>query len=374
MLSCYSSILERVQAAAKLAGRGAPVRLVAVSKLQPAAAVHAAFASGADHFGENYVQELLEKCNACPADIRWHFIGQLQSNKARALVEGVPNLWAVESVDSVKLALLLERAAAATGRGFAASVGGAAAEAAAEAASAARGRLLVGEGGGDGGGGDGNGSRGSSGSEKGDGASSLSGAAGAGGAVGCGGGGGGGGGGGSSDACGGSHDGVGGGSNDGVGGDGASSVGGSGWGRGAAGAARAPDPLRVYVQVNTSGEEHKGGVEPGHAAPLAAFVLQHCPHLQLQGLMTIGQLGVSSDVFFRVLAAERAAVCEAIAGGLRVSAKGAVEAERGPPTAPPALELSMGMSNDFELAIECGSDNVRVGSAIFGERPAKGPR
>jgi uncharacterized pyridoxal phosphate-containing UPF0001 family protein len=372
MLSCYNAIFERVHSAAKLAGRSTPVRLVAVSKLQPAAAVHAAFASGADHFGENYVQELLEKCNQCPADIRWHFIGQLQSNKARALVEGVPNLWAVESVDSVKLAVLLERAAAATGRGFASSVGGAAAAAAAEVASAARSHSLVdsiGGGGGGSGSGSGSGGRGgggsgggggssdgaSSGGEKGsgdyDGASSVSGAV-------LGGGGG--------NSLGGA--GMGGGAFD----DGASSVGGGWLGRVGGGGARAPDPLRVYVQVNTSGEEHKGGVEPGHAAPLAAFVLQHCPHLQLQGLMTIGQLGVSSDVFFRVLADERAAVRAAIAEGLRVSAKGDVEPGRGPPVPPPALELSMGMSNDFESAIEFGADSVRVGSAIFGERPAKG--
>ena len=58
-------------------------------------------------------QELLEKAPRLPTDIRWHFIGQLQSNKAKALVQGVPNLWAVESVDSVKLAAKLETAAAA---------------------------------------------------------------------------------------------------------------------------------------------------------------------------------------------------------------------------------------------------------------------
>lgn len=91
-------------------------RLVAVSKTKPLAAVEDVYSAGHRHFGENYVQELVEKAPALPADIRWHFIGQLQSNKAKVLVSGVPNLWAVESVDSVKLAGLLQKAAAAAGR------------------------------------------------------------------------------------------------------------------------------------------------------------------------------------------------------------------------------------------------------------------
>ena len=51
-------------------------------------AVAEAYAAGQRHFGENYVQELLEKAPALPGDIAWHFIGQLQSNKARSRGRG----------------------------------------------------------------------------------------------------------------------------------------------------------------------------------------------------------------------------------------------------------------------------------------------
>lgn len=93
------------------AGSG-PVRLVAVSKTKPAAAVAAAYATGHRHFGENYVQEILTKCTELPSDVQWHFIGHLQSNKARALTKGVPSLACVETVDSAKLARLLNAGAA----------------------------------------------------------------------------------------------------------------------------------------------------------------------------------------------------------------------------------------------------------------------
>jgi hypothetical protein len=84
--------------------------LVAVSKTKPAALVAEAYALGQRHFGENYAQELLEKAPALPADVAWHFIGHLQTNKAAALVRGVPNLAMVESVDSERLATVLSRA------------------------------------------------------------------------------------------------------------------------------------------------------------------------------------------------------------------------------------------------------------------------
>src|ERR1700746_29829 len=64
------------------------VRLVLASKTQPPAAVAAAFAAGARDFGENYVQEAVTKRAALgQPDIRWHLIGHLQSNKARAAVD-----------------------------------------------------------------------------------------------------------------------------------------------------------------------------------------------------------------------------------------------------------------------------------------------
>ena len=69
-------------------GAAAPT-LVAVSKTKPSALLQAAYDAGQRDFGENYVQELVEKAAALPPDIRWHFIGHLQSNKARALVVDV---------------------------------------------------------------------------------------------------------------------------------------------------------------------------------------------------------------------------------------------------------------------------------------------
>lgn len=85
--------------------------LLAVSKLQPPSDVMAAYDAGQRHFGENYAQELAEKAHVLPRDIRWHLIGALQSNKAKVL-GAIPNLYAVESVDSEKLATHLEKALA----------------------------------------------------------------------------------------------------------------------------------------------------------------------------------------------------------------------------------------------------------------------
>jgi hypothetical protein len=95
----------RLQAACAAAGRDpAQVSLLAVSKLQPAQAVREAAALGQAAFGENYVQEALDKV-ATLADLRnrtvWHLIGPLQSNKTRAVAEAFD--W-VHSVDRLKIA------------------------------------------------------------------------------------------------------------------------------------------------------------------------------------------------------------------------------------------------------------------------------
>ncbi|CAJ1340283.1 unnamed protein product [Effrenium voratum] len=87
------------------------VRLVAVSKFIPKELVLAAHDLGQVDFGENYAQELLEKAAALPRSIRWHFIGRLQSNKVKKLV-AVPNLVAIETVDSPGLADRIAAAAA----------------------------------------------------------------------------------------------------------------------------------------------------------------------------------------------------------------------------------------------------------------------
>ncbi|RYZ58962.1 MAG: YggS family pyridoxal phosphate-dependent enzyme [Chitinophagaceae bacterium] len=74
--------------------------LVAVSKTKPPAAIQELYALGQRDFGENYVQELVEKQPLLPADIRWHFIGHLQSNKVKYIA---PFVHMIHGIDSLKL-------------------------------------------------------------------------------------------------------------------------------------------------------------------------------------------------------------------------------------------------------------------------------
>lgn len=76
------------------------VRLVAVSKTMPVAALQEAYQTGQRHFGENKVQEITQKHDVMPGDIQWHFIGHLQTNKVKFIV---PFVALIESVDSLKL-------------------------------------------------------------------------------------------------------------------------------------------------------------------------------------------------------------------------------------------------------------------------------
>jgi pyridoxal phosphate enzyme (YggS family) len=232
-----------------------PVRLVAVSKLKPASDVLALHKSpiAQYHFGENYLQELLEKSRLLPPTIKWHFIGGLQSNKCVTLARDVRGLWAVESVDTEKKATLLDK-----GRGERKPD---AEELEAEAAD--------------------------------------------------------------SDT---------------------------------------DSRLRIYVQVNTSGEENKAGVEPAAAPALARHIREKCPQLKLQGVMTIGAIARS-----RATTPENENedfVCLRDTRDRIVSELGLIGADA-------ELELSMGMSSDFEGAIALGSNQVRVGTTIFGDRPPK---
>ena len=80
----------------------AGVELVAVSKFHPAEAIAEAYSAGQRIFGESRVQELSAKIPALPADIRWHFIGHLQTNKVRKLLEAGP-IALIESVDSERV-------------------------------------------------------------------------------------------------------------------------------------------------------------------------------------------------------------------------------------------------------------------------------
>ncbi|KAK8629530.1 hypothetical protein V6N13_078367 [Hibiscus sabdariffa] len=226
--SALRSVLQRVHQAAERCGRESQrIRVVAVSKTKPVSLLRQVYDAGHRCFGENYVQELVEKAPQLPDDIGWHFIGNLQSNKVKPLIAGVPNLAMVETVDDEKIANHLNRAVGNLER----------------------------------------------------------------------------------------------------------------------------KPLKVLVQVNTSGEESKYGVEPSGCVELAKHVSLNCPNLQFCGLMTIGMPDyTSTPENFKTLANCRSEVCKAL---------GIPEEQ---------CELSMGMSGDFELAIEMGSTNVRVGSTIFGAR------
>ena len=217
----------------RLDGTQSNVRLVAVSKTKPVELLQVAHDAGCRVFGENYVQELVEKVPHFDSDVKWHYIGSLQSNKVNMLLKpflrGNKNIeqLIVETVGSSKLANKLNNAAS----------------------TATDHKLKV----------------------------------------------------------------------------------------------------KVFVQVNTSGEVTKSGIRPGEeCVTLCRYISQNCPHLQLMGLMTIGAVGDTSC--FNVLAKDRTNV----AAALGVSAD--------------SLELSMGMSGDFEEAIAAGSTNVRVGTAIFGAR------
>lgn len=236
-------------------------RLIAVSKLKPTSAIIEAYECGQRVFGENYIQELVDKSNSpdiiekCP-DIRFHFIGHLQSNKVNKLMK-VRNLQMMETVDSAKLADLLHKAIA---------------------------KLQMGKGSGD---------------------------------------------------------------ETNANSDAPSMV----------NQFPAGEKLKVMIQINTSGEEQKNGVQPETAADLAEHIKNKCHWLHIAGLMTIGRLdgwpeGEPSKDFQRMLEMR-----EVISK--RLSRE------------PSSLELSMGMSGDFEEAIEMGSTSVRIGTAIFGARPPK---
>lgn len=256
LLSNLAAVTSCVTTASSKSAAPKSVRLVAVSKLKPASDILALHNPPASHlhFGENYVQELLEKSRLLPTTIHWHFIGGLQSNKCLSLARDVKGLWAVESVDTEKKASLLDK---------------------------------------------GWGERQKLSSEKKEGGEEKE---------------------------------------------------------------NAQSHLRVFVQVNTSGEENKSGVEPTAAPALCQFIRDKCPRLKLQGLMTIGAIARSKatgpgqgNEDFLCLKETRDRVVKEL---------DLQDAEQD-------LELSMGMSDDYEGAIVLGSDQVRVGTSIFGERPPK---
>lgn len=248
------------------------VRLIAVSKLKPASDILALHTPPASqiHFGENYLQELLEKSRLLPRSIKWHFIGGLQSNKCVTLARDVRGLWAVESVDSEKKASLLDR-----GWG----------ERPEEEVLASKERA-----------------------EEDYKQSTQTGTE--------------------------------------------------------TEAQAGPDSrLRIYIQVNTSGESNKAGIPPTEAVSLARYIRDNCPRLKLQGVMTIGAIARSRATTPETENEDFITLRQVRDGIVSELALSPLDGE--------VLELSMGMSSDFEGAIALGSDQVRVGTTIFGDRPPK---
>lgn len=104
------TVKSRMEKAIQTCGREvSEVKLIAVSKTKPLAALEEAYRYGCRDFGENKVQELVNKYEALPKDIRWHMIGHLQRNKVKYIVDKV---FLIHSVDSLRLALEIEKEAA----------------------------------------------------------------------------------------------------------------------------------------------------------------------------------------------------------------------------------------------------------------------
>jgi len=106
----YMNILGRVAVAASESGRTAEdIRVIAASKAQLPEHVSALYAYGHRDFGESYVQELRAKTHTVPSDVRWSFIGHLQTNKVRHVL---PHVDTIQTVSSLKLARALSSKAA----------------------------------------------------------------------------------------------------------------------------------------------------------------------------------------------------------------------------------------------------------------------
>jgi len=105
---------------------------------------------------------------------------------------------------------------------------------------------------------------------------------------------------------------------------------------------RCKKPLNVLLQINSSGEASKAGVSPQSALEVFAQIKDECKNLNLQGVMTIGAhsedeklIAKSFEITYKIFEQTGSKIC------------------------------SMGMSNDYELAIKCGSNMIRVGSALI---------
>lgn len=107
-------VMKKIAAAASRSGRSSDdIKIVAVSKTHPALFIKEAYDLGMKTFGENRVQEALEKIPLLPNDIEWHLVGHLQTNKSKPAVE---NFNIIQSMDSIKLAEILEKDCANLGK------------------------------------------------------------------------------------------------------------------------------------------------------------------------------------------------------------------------------------------------------------------
>jgi pyridoxal phosphate enzyme (YggS family) len=101
--------------------------------------------------------------------------------------------------------------------------------------------------------------------------------------------------------------------------------------------------MRALIQVNSSGEESKSGLKPDEFLDVYAQITAQCPTLKLQGIMSIGAHTTDSKIVQKSFEITRTLFDKI----------------------PNATVCSMGMSGDFELAIACGSNLVRLGSILF---------
>jgi pyridoxal phosphate enzyme (YggS family) len=108
---------------------------------------------------------------------------------------------------------------------------------------------------------------------------------------------------------------------------------------------RATKPIRCLLEINSAKEESKEGLQPELAIDTYNEILETCPNINLQGVMTIGAHSDNKKEIIRSFELTHSIFEKLQNRGAKV--------------------CSMGMSSDFELAIKCGSNMIRVGSALF---------
>ena len=109
-----ADVNNRIDKACERAGRErSEVTLIAVSKTKPVDMLKQAYDTGVRDFGENKVQEIMDKYDKLPSDIRWHMIGHLQTNKVKYIAD---KIYMIHSVDSYKLAAEISKYAVKAGR------------------------------------------------------------------------------------------------------------------------------------------------------------------------------------------------------------------------------------------------------------------